>query len=188
MFDNGFVMHGHPEKEKKMADLKKTTTAKTASKATAAAAVATAKAAPADKKAEAPKAAAKVEAPKATAKVEAPKTTAKAAPKTAAKAAPKTAAKADKKTEAPKAETPAKRAYKKREVKKPVEKIQEVYFQYQGNEILAQDVVAKIHAAYKAEGHKVGAIKSLRVYINAEEMRAYYVINDKPGDDKFIEL
>ena len=180
MFDNGFVMHGHPEKEKKMADLKKTTTAKTASKATAAAAVATAKAAPADKKAEAPKAAAKVEAPKATAKVEAPKTTAKAAPKTAAKA--------DKKTEAPKAEKPAKRAYKKREVKKPVEKIQEVYFQYQGNEILAQDVVAKIHAAYKAEGHKVGAIKSLRVYINAEEMRAYYVINDKPGDDKFIEL
>lgn len=167
-----------------MADLKKTTTAKTASKATAAAAVATAKAAPADKKAEAPKAAAKVEAPKATAKVEAPKTTAKTETKPAAKAAPKAAAKA----EAPKAEKPAKRAYKKRETKKPVEKIQEVYFQYQGNEILAQDVVAKIHAAYKAEGHKVGAIKSLRVYINAEEMRAYYVINDKPGDDKFVEL
>ena len=48
-------------------------------------------------------------------------------------------------------------------------------------------IVARIQEAYKADGHRVSAIKSLKTYLNLEERRAYYVINDK-AEGKYIEL
>lgn len=88
------------------------------------------------------------------------------------------------------AKAPAKKAEAKKttkRAKKPVEKVQEVFVEYGEQQYLTQDVIAKIHEKYKAEGHRVGAIKSLRVYINLEQGRAYYVINDKTNGE-FVEL
>ncbi|MCI5639382.1 MAG: DUF6465 family protein [Lachnospiraceae bacterium] len=88
------------------------------------------------------------------------------------------------------AKAPAKKAEAKKttkRAKKPVEKVQEVFVEYGDQQYLTQDVIAKIHEKYKAEGHRVGAIKSLRVYINPEQGKAFYVINDK-ANGEFVEL
>lgn len=69
--------------------------------------------------------------------------------------------------------------------KKEVEKVQEVFFEYEGDQILTEDIVERIKNTYKEEGHRISSIKSLRVYINPEERKAYYVINDK-ADGKFV--
>lgn len=96
------------------------------------------------------------EAPKAEVKEEAKKAPAKKAP--AKKAATKTAA--PKATKAAKEET-------------------ELFVQYAGNEASTADIIAKVKAAYVAEGHKESAIKAIKLYIKPEEYAAYYVINDK---------
>lgn len=73
-------------------------------------------------------------------------------------------------------------AEKKKPVKretKAVEKKDEVYVQFSGEEFAVQDVMEKAKAAYVAEGHRAAAIKSVRLYIKPEERRAYYVINEK---------
>jgi len=98
-------------------------------------------------------------------------------------------AKAETKKEAKKApakKTTAKKASAKKAAK-PVETVQEVYFEYGEQQILAEDLVGKIKETYKSEGHRISAIKSLRVYIKPEERRAYYVINDK-AEGKFVEF
>lgn len=41
------------------------------------------------------------------------------------------------------------------------------------------DVIAKIKAAYVAEGHRESSIKALRVYLKPQDWKAYYVINNK---------
>ena len=71
---------------------------------------------------------------------------------------------------------------RKKTVKKPVEKIQEVFVEFK-----TASIIEKIHEVYKAEGHRVGAIKSLRVYIDPVERKAYYVINDK-AEGKYVEF
>ena len=70
---------------------------------------------------------------------------------------------------------------------KPVEKITEVYFEYNGEQILSEELVGRIQEAYKNEGHRISSIKTLRVYINPDERKAYYVINDK-AEGKFVEF
>lgn len=74
----------------------------------------------------------------------------------------------------------------RRATKKP-DPVQEVFFEYAGEQILTEELVNRIKETYKSEGHRVGAIKSLRVYINPEERKAYYVINDK-AEGKFVEF
>ena len=66
----------------------------------------------------------------------------------------------------------------KEEVKK-VEKKDEVFVQFAGEEYSVEEVMEKAKAAYIAEGHRACAIKSVRLYIKPEERKAYYVINDK---------
>ena len=110
-------------------------------------------------------------------KADSKKAPAKKAP--AKKAAPK-------KTATKKA--PAKRGRKPGSKNKVVESIQETIFQYGGNDFVAEQLVERVKDQYKNTGHRVGNIKSLRIYVNLEERRAYYVINDKGGDDQFIEL
>ena len=73
---------------------------------------------------------------------------------------------------------------RKKTVKKPVEKIQEVFVEFNGEQFKTASIIEKIH---KAEGHRVGAIKSLRVYIDPVERKAYYVINDK-AEGKYVEF
>lgn len=83
---------------------------------------------------------------------------------------------------------PAKKpAAKKTAAKKPaakkttktVEKIEEVYVQFAGQELLTQEVLKRAKEAYVAEGHRESSIKSIRLYIKPEEHMAYYVINEK---------
>jgi len=62
---------------------------------------------------------------------------------------------------------------------KVVEKKDEVFVQFAGEEYVVEEVMEKAKAAYIAEGHRASAIKSVRLYIKPEERKAYYVINDK---------
>lgn len=62
---------------------------------------------------------------------------------------------------------------------KKVEKKDEVFVQFAGEEYVVEEVMEKAKAAYIAEGHRACAIKSVRLYIKPEERKAYYVINDK---------
>ena len=108
------------------------------------------------------------------------------APKAAEKKAPAKKAEAPKKTAAKKAE-PKKRG-RKPAVKKAEPRVQEVYFEFDGKQVEAGQVVSLIEQAYKNEGHLIGRFKDLKVYINSEEGKAYYVINGDDGEGKYIEL
>lgn len=78
----------------------------------------------------------------------------------------------------PSKKQPEKKASVKNETKK-VEKKDEVYVQFAGEEYAVEEVMERAKAAYIAEGHRASAIKSVRLYIKPEERKAYYVINDK---------
>lgn len=131
----------------------------------------------------------------------------KAAAKTATKKATKTAEKADKavKETAKKAEKTVKEAAKKAEkkVEKVAEKVEkkaekktaakkttapkkttkkaasEVYFEFAGKQIDPAKVAEDVKAAYVAGGNKASSIKSVKIYVKAEDCAAYFVINDK---------
>lgn len=62
---------------------------------------------------------------------------------------------------------------------KPAEKVEEVYVQFAGQELLTKEVLERAKQAYVAEGHRESSIKSIRLYIKPEEHMAYYVINEK---------
>lgn len=47
------------------------------------------------------------------------------------------------------------------------------------------DLKQRIHEAYKNDGHRPSNIRSLQVYVNLEERKAYYVINGK-AEGKFV--
>lgn len=132
----------------------------------------------------------KTEPVKATVKTE--KTVQPKESKPAAKAAEKPVAKTTAKETKATAKTTAKKTTAKKTTarkaaKKPVEKITEVYFEYNGEQILSEELVGRIQEAYKNEGHRISSIKTLRVYINPDERKAYYVINDK-AEGKCVEF
>ena len=115
----------------------------------------------------------KKEAPKAEVKKEAPK---KEAPKKAVvkKAEAK---KAPAKKEAPKKEAPKKAAAKKAPAKKA--EVKETFaVQFAGKDYASDVIVKLVKDAYKATKNKA-AIKTLNVYVNTDDSRAYYVINDE---------
>ena len=120
-------------------------------------------------KKEAPKAEVKKEAPK---KAEVKKAEAKKAP--AKKEAPKKEAP---KKEAPKKEAPKKAAAKKAPAKKAEVK-ETLAVQFAGKDYASDVIVKLVKDAYKATKNKA-AIKTLNVYVNTDDSRAYYVINDE---------
>lgn len=65
--------------------------------------------------------------------------------------------------------------------------VEEVYFEYNQEQVLSNELVERIKMEYKNEGHRISSIKSLRVYVDVVEKKAYYVINDK-AEGKFIEF
>ncbi|MGN0253549.1 MAG: DUF6465 family protein [Lachnospiraceae bacterium] len=110
----------------------------------------------------------KKEAPKAEVKKEAPK---KEAPKKAE------VKKAPAKKEAPKKEAPKKAAAKKAPAKKA--EVKETFaVQFAGKDYASDVIVKLVKDAYKATKNKA-AIKTLNVYVNTDDSRAYYVINDE---------
>ena len=112
-----------------------------------------------------------------------------AAKKPAAKKAPaKKPATAAKKAPAKKAAT-TKRGRKPGSKNKVVESVQETIVQVDGVDIaIAETLVERVKEAYKNSGHRVGNIKSLRIYINVNDRKAYYVINDKSDESNVIDL
>lgn len=63
----------------------------------------------------------------------------------------------------------------------------DTYFEFNGMQISSDEMIEKTKAAYLAEGNSLDDVKSVKVYINANERRAYYVINDKV-ENKFVEF
>lgn len=115
----------------------------------------------------------KKEAPKAEVKKEAPK---KEAPKKA-EVKKAEAKKAPAKKEAPKKAAPKKAAAKKAPAKKA--EVKETFaVQFAGKDYASDVIVKLVKDAYKATKNKA-AIKTLNVYVNTDDSRAYYVINDE---------
>lgn len=63
----------------------------------------------------------------------------------------------------------------------------ETYFEFNGMQINSDEMIERTKEAYLAEGGKLEDVKSVKVYINANERRAYYVINGQ-AESKFIEF
>ena len=105
-------------------------------------------------------------------KVEAPKAEAKKAE--VKKEAPK---KAEAKKAPAKKEAPKKAAAKKAPAKKA--EVKETFaVQFAGKDYASDVIVKLVKDAYKATKNKA-AIKTLNVYVNTDDSRAYYVINDE---------
>ena len=100
--------------------------------------------------------------------------------------------------EASKAEAPAEKAEEKPKrastkksdtTKKPAraastkkadaDKVEEIYVQFNGQEITTKDILEKVKQAHKDNRHRIGHIKSTQIYIKPEDGMAYYVINGK---------
>ena len=115
-----------------------------------------------------------------------------AAKKTAAKkpAAKKPAAKKTTAAKKPAVKkTTTKRGRKPGSKNKVVESVQETIVQVDGVDIaVAETLVTRVKEAYKNSGHRIGNIKSLRIYINVNDRKAYYVINDKQDEQNVIDL
>lgn len=107
--------------------------------------------------------------------------------KAEAKTAEKEATAAKKETKAAAAKADTKKAPAKKPAKKKTDLVQEVFVEFNGNQILTDDIVNRIKESYQNEGHYLSSIKSLRVYVNLEERKAYYVINDK-AEERFVEF
>lgn len=94
-------------------------------------------------------------------------------------------------TKAAEEKTVAKKETKATAAKKPVKKtdlVQEVYVEYGDQQVYTDEIVKRIKEKYVNEGHYLASIKSLKVYLNLEERKAYYVVNDKPEENQFVEF
>ena len=61
----------------------------------------------------------------------------------------------------------------------------ETYFEFNGIQINSDEIIKRAREAYLAEGNSLDDVKSVKIYINANERRAYYVVNDQ-AESKFI--
>ncbi len=79
--------------------------------------------------------------------------------------------------------TAAKKTTQKKTTRKTTTKKEasstEVFVEFYGQQSSVESVEERVKAAFVAEGHKAGTIKSLKIYLKPEEQAAYYVINDK---------
>ena len=78
-------------------------------------------------------------------------------------------------------------AKKSKKEAKETEYVQEVFIEHNDAQILSESIVNRIKETYKNEGHRISSIKKLQVYINIDQKKAYYVINDK-HEGKFVEF
>ena len=73
------------------------------------------------------------------------------------------------------------------ELRAPLKATPEHIFEIDGEQISTAEVEERVLAAYKASGHRIGNIKTLSVYYNFAERRAYYVINGK-AEQQYVEF
>lgn len=91
-----------------------------------------------------------------------------------------------KKEAAPKAAA-KKETAKKAPAKKAAEPKAAVHFQFDGKDLVAKDVLDRAVKAFK-KSHRGVEIKTIDLYIVANEGAAYYVVNGEGGDDYKIIL
>ena len=119
-------------------------------------------------------------------KAPAKKAPAKKAPAKTAAAKKETVKKETAKKETEK-KAPAKAAPAKKPAAKKAEPAAAVHFQFDGKDLVAKDVLDQAVKAYKST-HKGVEIKTIDLYIVANEGAAYYVVNGEGGDDYKIIL
>lgn len=84
--------------------------------------------------------------------------------------------KAEKKAEkSVKEEKPAKKAAAKKPAKKAAKAASEIYFEFAGKQIRADEITKAVEAACKADGKKSTGVK---IYVKAEDSAVYYVAQD----------
>lgn len=104
--------------------------------------------------------------------------------KEAAKApAKKPAAKTAKTTKTAEKAAPA----KKPAAKKAAEPKATIHFQFDGKDLVAKDILDQAVKAYKA-AHRGVAVKTIEIYVVANESTAYYVVNGEAQEDFRISL
>ena len=83
--------------------------------------------------------------------------------------------------------TTAAKSAPKKAAEKETESVEEIYIEVSDRQLPTSEIVDAIKEQYKSEGHRVGSIKSLKVYMNIQQRKAYYVINNKT-EGKFVEF
>ena len=58
-------------------------------------------------------------------------------------------------------------------------KAERILVQFGAMEWNTEDLMARAKEAYVADGHRASSIKTVSLYVKPEDMKAYYVINDK---------
>ena len=99
----------------------------------------------------------------------------------------KETAKKETEKKAPAKAAAAKAAPAKKPAAKKAEPAAAVHFQFDGKDLVAKDVLDQAVKAYKST-HKVVEIKTIELYIVANEGAAYYVVNGEGNDDFKIML
>lgn len=89
-------------------------------------------------------------------------------------------------------EKKATKPVKKKTAKKPAAKkplVVENFFEVGGEQVKidVEEIKGKIYEAYKNDGHRTSNIRSLKIYYNLPERKAYYVINGKE-EGKSVDL
>ena len=108
------------------------------------------------------------------------KTTKRASAKTAAPKAEKAPAKKTVKEPVKQAEKKA--APRRAAAKKAAEPKAAVHFQFEGRDLVARDILDQAMKAYQ-ESHPETEIKTIELYVVANEGAAYYVVNGEAHDD-----
>lgn len=63
----------------------------------------------------------------------------------------------------------------------------DTFVEFNGMQICIEELVTRAKEAFVASGNSIQDVDNVKIYINANERRAYYVINDNP-QSKFIEF
>lgn len=59
----------------------------------------------------------------------------------------------------------------------------EIYFEYSGKKVLADELEKKVKEIWKTSGKVIKDMKELKIYFNVAEEKCYYIINDEIKGD-----
>jgi hypothetical protein len=65
---------------------------------------------------------------------------------------------------------------------------EKIFLQYEGREIVVDNILEKVRQEFILGGHNAADIKSIRLYIKPQENAAYYIINNQVNNDNKVSL
>lgn len=77
------------------------------------------------------------------------------------------------------AEAAPQKGFRKKAQKTSPVKAERILVQFGAMEWNTEDLMTRAKEAYVADGHRASSIKSVSLYVKPEDMKAYFVINDK---------